>query len=164
MSAYCNTPESLRNLCVNCPYDTCVSDDRGCAEYQKAQECEKNGTPYTMPNDWHPGARSNAAVQNCLNEAFSKIGRSPETRSTIPKPTVAKKTKQKPATKNTERETLALYNAAINAMRALWAAEDSVGALTPIPDAIMQLVRARAERFEHLIDWDMIEKQQGGNP
>lgn len=159
MATYCEESEILRKLCMSCPYDNCTSADRGCAEYRKAEACEKAGKPYSMPDDWKPGARSKEAAETCLDAAFKKLKKRPPAIMIEPAP---QQPAAAPAPPSTALNTLPLYNAAIKALRALWAAESSAEGLSAVPITITQLARARAERFESLIDWDAIEQKLGG--
>lgn len=159
MATYCEESETLRKLCMSCPYDNCTSADRGCAEYRKAEACEKAGKPYTMPEDWKPGARSKEAAETCLDAAFEKLKKRPPAIMIEQQP---QQSAPAPAPSSPAPGTLRLYNAAIKALRALWAAESSADGLSAVPITITQLTRARAERFESLIDWDAIEWKLGG--
>ncbi len=153
--AICDESDEVVELCMRCPYDDCVSPDRGCDEMRKLKAALKAGEEYHPPENWEPKEPDPQAL---LDAAWSKMEKS------AAKAKNAKKVK--PATPALEVEELPQptihhiklhhYNEAIKALEVLHDSAVSIG--PAIVEMIQTIKTDRSVRFDYLIDWDAVAR------
>ena len=151
----CDESDEVVELCMQCPYDDCISPDRGCAEMRKLKMALKAGEEYHPPENWgakepDPQALLDAAWAKLENPA-SKVKNAKKVKAVapaleveeLPQPTI-------------HHIKLHHYNEAIKALEVL---HDSAVNIGP---AIVEMIQAiktdRSVRFDYLIDWDAVAR------
>ena len=141
--------EAVVALCTSCPYDDCISPDRGCPELRKLRTAEAAGEEYHPPENW---GTKEPDPQALLDAAWEKLPK----KSKAAKPTPPAMMVEELPQPTIAHIKLHRYNVAIKALEDIHGDAVSIG--PTIVEAITALKSDRAARFDHLIDWDAIAR------
>lgn len=150
----CDEPREVVEFCMQCPYDDCVSPNKGCSEVRKLRKALKEGKEYSPPENWgvKPEPEPPEPVndpQALLDQAWAKMKKPKQPKQPaimieeIPQPYV-------------QHSRLHHFNEAIKALELL---HDDVVTIGPdLAQMIQTLKRERAIRYDHLIDWNAVAR------